>query len=195
VPLGLKFDSTDNLLSPTKGIRAALAVTPERSLSVGGATFTIMQISGSTYFNLSGNGHSVLALRGLIGEVAGASQFELPPDQRFYAGGSQTVRGYRYQTVGPLFADGKPEGGTAISAGSIELRQRIHGNWGMAAFIDAGQVSSNGLPFSQHWQVGTGVGVRYYTSIGPIRVDVAVPTNRPPGGDSFELYIGQGEAF
>lgn len=195
VPLALKYDSSDNLLNPTSGIRAALTVTPMHSMSVGGATFTILQAAASTYFNVSGDGRSVIALRGLLGEVSGAGQFDLPPDQRFYAGGSATVRGFRYQSVGPQFADGKPEGGTAIAAGTVELRQRLWGNWGMATFVDVGQVSANGPPLADTWRIGTGVGVRYFTSIGPIRLDVAVPLNRAPGSDSFELYIGLGQAF
>ena len=195
VPMTLKYDSSNNLLEPTKGIRAALAVTPMHSLSNGGANFVIMQASASTYLDLTGNGRSVVAVRGLLGQIAGAGQFSLPPDQRFYAGGSATVRGFRYQSVGPQFADGKPTGGTAIGAGTVELRQRLFGNWGAAAFVDAGQVTASGAPLAGEWRIGAGVGARYYTSIGPIRLDVAVPVNRTSGGDAFELYIGLGEAF
>ena len=195
IPLIAKYDTTNSLLNPTRGIRARLSVTPMHSLSATSSTFVIMEASGSTYFDLSGNGRSVLALRGLVGEIAGAGVFGLPPDQRFYAGGSATVRGYKYQSIGPKFASGNPTGGTAISAGTVEFRQRIIGNFGAAAFVDAGQVSSNGVPFTSHWRVGAGVGARYYTSIGPIRLDVAVPLNKEPGGDSFELYIGIGQAF
>jgi translocation and assembly module TamA len=137
----------------------------------------------------------VLALRGLMGKVFGAGVFTLPPDQRFYAGGSATVRGFRYQSVGPQFADGKPTGGNAISAGTIEFRQRILESYGVVGFVDAGQVTANGSPFSGTWRVGAGIGARYYTSFGPIRLDVAVPLNRQPHGDAFELYIGIGQAF
>ena len=95
------------------------------------ATFVIMQLSGSTYFDLFNDGRSILALRGLVGEASGVDVFGLPPDQRFYAGGSATVRGYRYQTLGPQFPDEKPTGGTAISTGTVEFRQRILGNYGV----------------------------------------------------------------
>lgn len=195
LPLGLKYDSSNSPLDPTRGIRAGLSVTPTQSLSGPGATFAVMQMSASTYLDLDGNGRSVVALRGLLGEVSGAGQFSLPPDQRFYAGGSATVRGFRYQSLGPQFADGKPQGGTSIGTGTVELRQRLWGDWGMAAFFDAGQVTANGAPLHETWRIGAGLGVRYFTSIGPIRLDVAVPVNRAPGGDSFELYIGLGQAF
>ncbi len=195
IPLIAKYDTTNSLLNPTRGIRARLSVTPMHSLSETNSTFVIMEASGSTYFDLSGDGRSVLALRGLVGEISGANVFSLPPDQRFYAGGSATVRGYKYQSIGPKFPSGNPTGGTAISAGTVEFRQRIIGNFGAAAFVDAGQVSSDGVPFTSQWRVGAGVGARYYTAIGPIRLDVAVPLNKEPGGDSFELYIGIGQAF
>ncbi|HVC60532.1 MAG TPA: BamA/TamA family outer membrane protein [Acetobacteraceae bacterium] len=195
LPLGLKFDDSNNLFDPTKGMRASFSVTPTGALGSGNAGFVILQASGSAYLDLSGNGRSVLALRGLVGEVPGTNSFALPPDQRFYAGGSATVRGYRYQSVGPRFADGRPTGGTAVSAATVEFRQRIVGNYGAVAFVDAGQVSANGVPFSNTWRIGVGVGFRYYTSIGPLRLDVAMPVNREPGGDAFDLYIGIGQAF
>ena len=75
------------------------------------------------------------------------------------------------------------------------MRQRILGNYGVVGFVDVGQVSTNGEPFTSDWHAGAGLGARYYTPIGPIRLDVAVPLNKLPGGDLFELYIGIGQAF
>ena len=195
VPASLKYDDTTSPLDPTSGMRAALLVTPTVSVGAATATFMISQISGSTYLDMFHDGRSVIALRGLVGQASGVGVFGLPPDQRFYAGGSATVRGYRYQTLGPQFPDGNPTGGTAISAGTVELRQRILGNYGVVGFMDVGQVSTNGAPFTNNWHAGAGVGGRYYTSIGPIRLDIAVPLQRLPGGDSFEVYIGIGQAF
>jgi translocation and assembly module TamA len=195
IPASLKYDNTTSLLDPTQGIRATMSVTPTESLGTPGATFFIAQLAGSTYFDIFHDGRSVVALRGLVGEVSGTGVFGLPPDQRFYAGGSATVRGYRYQSLGPQFPDQKPTGGTAISTGTVEVRQRILGNYGIVGFVDMGQVSSNGAPFTSNWHTGAGIGARYYTPIGPIRLDVAVPLNKLPGGDSFELYIGIGQAF
>ncbi|MDR3435372.1 BamA/TamA family outer membrane protein [Telmatospirillum sp.] len=203
VPLTAAFDdtgTTNPLLDPTHGMRTTLSFTPFESFGHTDATFVTLQASGSVYidlarFGISRDGRSVLALRGLAGSVQGATQFQLPPDQRFYGGGSGTVRGFRYQTVGPLFADGKPIGGTSIDAGTIELRQRLFDDFGLAAFIDAGQVGDTSVPFRGAMRVGAGGGPRYYTSIGTVRMDVAVPVKRPPGGDGFELYIGLGQSF
>lgn len=194
LPVTIKYDSTTSLLDPVSGLRATIAVTPVQSLGSGG-TYTITQLSGSTYLDLLHNGRSVLALRALVGQISGVGVFGVPPDQRFYAGGSATVRGYRYQSVGPLFLDGKPTGGTAVSAGTVEFRQRFLESWGVATFLDVGQSTADGKPFSQNWREGAGAGLRYYTPIGPIRLDVAVPLVPVRGGDSFEVYIGIGQAF
>jgi translocation and assembly module TamA len=199
IPLTLKYDDTDNLFNATRGVRAIASVTPTQSFTGKPGTFVLSQVTASTYLDLSSlwrqDGRSVIALRGIVGKAFGVGQFGLPPDQRFYAGGSATVRGYKYQSVGPQFPDGNPQGGTAMSAATVEYRQRILENYGFAAFVDAGQVTANGVPFAGNYHVGVGVGARYYTSIGPIRLDVAVPVNKEPGGDSFELYIGIGQAF
>ena len=199
LPLAVKYDSTNSLLDPTDGLRAAATATPTHSFGGSHASFVLAQLSGSTYLDMSSlwdnPGRSVVALRGLIGTAAGASQFELPPDQRFYAGGSATVRGYKYQSIGPQFPDGNPQGGTSIVAGTVELRQRILSDYGLAAFVDGGQVAASGSPFTNGLRVGAGIGGRYYTSFGPIRLDVAVPLTRIPNGGTFQIYLGIGQAF
>jgi translocation and assembly module TamA len=196
LPLKLVYDSTTSLLDPTSGSRASVSLTPTFSLGNGStSTFLIGQAAGSTYLDFGTKGRSVLALRALVGMVSGAGVFGIPPDQRFYAGGSGTIRGFRFQSLGQQFPSGRPVGGTAIDVGSVEFRQRIGESWGAAAFIDAGQINGDGIPFSGTLSVGAGAGVRYYTSIGPVRVDVAVPLTRERKADAFELYIGLGQAF
>ncbi len=195
IPLILKYDTADSQFDPTHGVRLSLRVTPTASLKGGSGAFVITEAIGNTYINLEAPGRGILAVRGLIGRIFGGSQFQVPPDQRFYAGGTGTVRGYTYQTVGPLFPDSIPEGGTAIDATEIEFRQRIGKTFGIAPFIDAGQVSATGKPFTGTLRVGAGLGFLYYTGIGPLRVDVGVPLQRPPGGASIAVYIGLGQAF
>jgi translocation and assembly module TamA len=221
VPISLRYDSTDLaslLLDPTHGMRAALTVSPTLSLGPPNATYVITQIRSSVYLDLhdlglTAPGRTVIALRGLYGYAQGASVTGLPPDQRFYAGGSETVRGYQFQSVGPQFAnayppppgavlnpdfsENTPVGGVAVDAGGIELRQRVGLNYGFAVFADAGRVGQTALPFSGQYAVGLGAGVRYYTAIGPIRLDFGLPLHRlpAPNNDSFEVYIGLGQSF
>jgi translocation and assembly module TamA len=205
LPLSISLDTTalaSPLDDPLHGMRASLIVTPTRSIGPPNATFIITQVKAATYldlnaFSLTDPGRSVVAVRALAGLAQGASEFSLPPDQRFYGGGSGTIRGYRYQTVGPQFpVSGNPIGGTAIIAGSVEFRQRFGKNFGAAVFVDGGQVSASLKPLPDVFRIGVGAGIRYYTPIGPIRLDVAVPT-RSNGldSDNFEVYIGLGQAF
>lgn len=196
VPILVKYDSSNSLMEPTAGIRAALTVTPTKPLA-GQSTslFLQTQLSASTYFDFTDSGRSVLALRGLVVDNQGVGREGLPPDKRAYAGGSATVRGYSYQSIGPRFSDNKPKGGSAMSAATLEFRQRFLENWGMVGFVDVGQVSENGPPFASPWRLGVGTGVRYYTSFGPIRVDLGLPVNPQPDSGSFELYVSLGQAF
>lgn len=198
VPFTVGYDSTgltDILSEPVHGGRVSLAITPTQSFGASKLTFAVLQASASRYFDLGGEGRSILALRVLAGTILGGSNGDVPPDQRLYAGGSSTVRGYAYQSIGPQFPDAKPMGAKSVDAATIEFRQRFGEDWGAAAFVDAGQASATGLPPSGAIRVGVGAGPRYYTSIGVVRLDVAVPVNHVRGGDAFELYIGLGQAF
>jgi translocation and assembly module TamA len=204
LPMTVGYDST-NLASPLedprRGIRTSLSITPTLALGHPNSRFLITQIKAAAYFDLNhllptDPGRTVLAARALAGLAEGAGELSLPPDQRFYAGGSGTIRGYAYQSVGPKFTGTTiPIGGTAITAGSVELRQRFGTNFGAAVFVDAGQVSASRRAVPGEFRIGTGAGVRYFTPIGPIRLDVAVPTQRRAGEALFEIYIGLGQAF
>ena len=156
-----------------------------------------MQLAGSTYLDLLGRRpHRRRAARSGRPGPRRRHVFDLPPDQRFYAGGSATVRGFRYQTLGPQFPDrqanraarrSRPERSNCASASGAILASPSFWTWARSVRTDS--------PFSGSWHAGAGVGARYYTPIGPIRLDVAVPLNKLPGGDSFEFYIGIGQAF
>jgi len=219
LPLTVTYDTTDlasPLDDPTHGMRNSASVTPTRSISDQSATFLISQLKLSAYFDVARPfggppGRSVLAMRALVGLAQGAGEYSLPPDQRFYGGGSGTIRGYEYQSVGPLFTTPPnaadpgqqvPLGGTAIIAGSLEFRQRIVGNFGAAVFADGGQVSASLKPLPDIFRIGVGIGLRYYTPIGPVRLDFAIPTrakNLPASQQydepSFQVYVGLGQAF
>jgi translocation and assembly module TamA len=207
LPLSVAFDSTHvstALEDPRRGIRASLSVTPTLAIGHPNSVFVINQLKLSGYFDLDhllpiDPGRTVLAGRALAGLAEGAGELSLPPDQRFYAGGSGTIRGYAYQAVGPKFndPDNTPIGGTAISAGSLELRQRIGTQWGAAVFVDGGQVSASLKAVPSEFDIGAGLGLRYFTPIGAIRLDIAVPTKRLPSpyNNAFEVYIGLGQAF
>ncbi len=210
LPLHLLYDSTDlasPLDDPTHGMRDSAGFTPTHAIGHPSATYLISDLKIAGYFDMghwwgATAGRSVLAARVLAGIAQGASASSLPPDQRFYAGGSGTIRGYEYQTVGPLFPNALPTGGTALLVGTVEFRQRIAKDFGIAVFTDGGQLSSNLKPAPNIFRVGVGAGLRYYTPIGPVRLDFAVPTpahNLPPNQQydepAFQVYVGLGQAF
>lgn len=191
---GLRWDGTASLLDPVAGQRASITATPYWSM-LDGSTFTRLLATGSTYFDVTGDGRGVLALRTAIGSVVGASIGQITLDKRFYAGGGGSVRGFPYQSIGPRDSANRPLGGASLLEASAEWRQRIAGPWGAVAFIDAGTVSDDTLPGSGIARIGVGAGLRYLTAIGPIRVDIGVPLNRQSGDPSYGLYVGIGQAF
>ena len=196
IPALLRYDNTDDVLDPREGLRATLAATPYFGASdQSPTTFTKLEAGGSTYFGFTDE--LVLALRGRYGLIAADDTTDVPGSTRFYAGGGGSVRGYGYQMAGPLDAKGDPVGGRSVLEASVEARYRFTETIGGVAFIDGGQAFSSLAPsFSDPLLWGAGLGVRYYTPIGPVRLDVALPLNKRRNvDDAFQIYVSLGQAF
>jgi translocation and assembly module TamA len=189
-----RFDSADSLLDPRSGLRAQASLTPSYAFQASTA-YLPLRLQGSTYFDITGNGRSILALRGVIGSLVNTTAPNVPPSQRFYAGGGGSVRGYDYQSIGPRTPQGQPAGGSSLVEGSIEWRQRFGESYGAVAFVDVGSVGTQSFAPMDEIRVGVGLGFRYYTGIGPIRADVAIPLIKQQGSGSFGFYVGIGQAF
>ena len=189
-----RYDTTTNPLDPRQGQRFTFNATPYYS-AMDANSFTRILAIGTSYFDILGNGDSVLALRAALGSAPGADRDEITLDKRFYAGGGGSVRGYTYQSIGPRDAANRPLGGASLVETSLEWRQRISRSWGMAAFLDAGSVGEEAKPDFSRLRAGTGLGIRYLTAIGPLRFDVGVPLDRQKDDPSFAIYIGFGQAF
>ena len=130
------------------------------------------------------------------GSITGASIRDLPAHRRFYVGGGGSLRGFDYQSVSPRDSAGRLIGGRSFIEGSLELRVKITDTIGIVPFVDAGTAYSASFPdFSETMRVSAGLGVRYYTSIGPIRADVAIPLNRREGDSRFGIYVSLGQSF
>jgi translocation and assembly module TamA len=192
LPTSLTYDGSDNLLDPRRGFRLTGRASPE--LSFNGTTFGYMklQVEGSTYLPLSNR--ITLAARGHIGTIAGAAQRNIAPTRRFYAGGGGSVRGYGFQAVGPKASDGTPSGGDSIVEASVEARVRF-GDFGVVPFFDAGAVDTSPVPRFRNVRYGGGLGLRYYTGFGPVRIDVATPINPGRGDARVQFYVSIGQAF
>ena len=189
-----RYDNTTNPLDPRQGQRFSISATPYYS-ALDSNKFARMLAMGSSYFDITGDGGSVLALRAALGSAPGADRDEITLDKRFYAGGGGSVRGYTFQSIGPRDAGNRPLGGASLVETSVEWRQRLTRSWGVAAFLDAGSVGEEAKPDFSGLRAGTGLGVRYLTAIGPIRLDVGVPLDRQKDDPSFAIYIGFGQAF
>jgi translocation and assembly module TamA len=194
VTFGGRYDGTDSLLDPSRGWRANGVVTPSWSFSTNGP-FAPLRATASTYWDVLGNRRSILAARGTFGSLLGSQLSDVPRHLRFYAGGGGSVRGYDYQSIGPRDERNRPSGGASLVEASVELRQRVWGDIGAVAFVDAGSVGTSSAPDTSNLRFGAGLGVRYHTPIGPIRADIGVPLVKQRDSSSFGLYVGIGQAF
>lgn len=199
VPLSATWSTTDKekILDPIKGWRVTLTTTPFVGSFDGSVLFLKSEAQASVYWPLNATQRTVLAARVKAGSIVGADTDRIPANRRFYAGGGGSIRGYGYQSVGPLDEESRPTGGRALLEGSLEVRYRINDTFGVVPFIDAGTVYRSSFPDSSgKMRAAAGVGGRYFTAVGPLRVDVAVPLERRKGVDKgFQFYISFGQAF
>lgn len=197
VPASVTYDSTDSLLDPTRGVRAiaSLAVYPGAISSPG---IVVAKAQGSTYYALDDEARMILAGRVGFGSVSGAPLGEIPDNFRFFAGGGGSVRGYPYRTLGPIGPFNLPIGGRSLLEASLEARIKVTDTIGVVPFFDAGTAFASATPdFDEKIRKSVGIGLRYYTGIGPIRADVAFPLDPYKGGHvrPAVLYLSLGQAF
>lgn len=191
---GVTYDGRDNPADATRGIFAEVTAEPFYEFNYGNAALRLVA-EGRAYYSLDDDERFVLAGRLKLGSILGPSIDELPPDRLFFAGGGGSVRGYEYRNIGVETPAGLVGGRSLIEA-SAELRARVTDSVGVVAFADAGYVGADSFPdFSEKLKVGAGVGLRYLTGLGPIRLDAAVPLNPSEGDPDFAFYVGIGQAF
>ncbi|MBB3692236.1 translocation and assembly module TamA [Sphingomonas sp. BK580] len=207
LPGQVLFDTSDDLLNPTRGYRLKLNVSPEVSVSGQTKPYARTLIEGTAYYPVSDS--LVIAGRARAGSIFGIARDDIAPSRRYYGGGGGSVRGYGFQRLGPLEpvasltpdssgnvdrADLRPLGGRSINEFALEARYRF-GNFGIVPFVDAGNAYESSLPKGSDLRIGAGIGGRFYTNFGPLRVDVATPLNPREGDGKIALYISIGQAF
>jgi translocation and assembly module TamA len=206
----LGYDRSNSLLDPTKGFRIIGRLNPETSLRDPSQPYLRSSLEGRIYVP-AGDSFTV-AGRAMVGSVYGAALSELAPSRRLYGGGGGSVRGFGFQQLGPKVeipnpkfdpTDPKekdpptilvPTGGRSQIEFALEGRYRF-GNYGVVAFVDAGQVYQSETPRFTDMRYGVGVGGRFYTNFGPLRADIAVPVGRRRGESKFAIYVSIGQAF
>lgn len=185
------FDTTDNLLDPSKGFRVTALIEPEGSLHGGFSPYARLRLDGSTYHRF---GSFTLAARARVASIQGVSLDDLAPSRRLYAGGGGSVRGFGYQQLGPRDFAGDPIGARSVNEAAFEVRYRF-GDYGVVGFVDVGQAYAGSTPQFSNLRAGVGVGARFYTNFGPVRLDVATPLARRTGESRFNVYVSIGQAF
>lgn len=197
LPAGIDWDFSNDRLDPSSGGRLRLFGAPFADTLGSGTRFVKTQLVHTRYLSLLDDRRLVLALRGALGAVAGASRDDVPADERLYSGGGGSVRGVPFQLAGPLDDDDEPIGGRSNAEFSIEFRGRISDSIGAVAFLDGGSAFESSFPsFDEPLRLGTGAGLRYLTPVGPLRFDLGVPIERRKGiDDAVQFYISIGQAF
>lgn len=195
VPAGLLGDWRDDVLNPGSGATFSVLGAPYADTLGNLNSFFKYRASGTGYLGLLENKRAVFALRGSWGQIWGPSRDDIPADLRFYAGGGGSVRGYAYQTAGNM-VDDEPVGGKSLGEVSGELRLKVTEDFGIVPFLDGGSTYEGFLPKTgEEFYWGAGLGLRYYTTVGPIRLDVGFPLNPRSSDDPFQVYGSLGQSF
>lgn len=192
LPASLNYDGSDDLLDPKRGFRLGIRGGPEVSLESGTFTYLRAQLDGSAY--VPAGDKVTIAGRARVATIAGAGNFSIAPSRRLYAGGGGSIRGYGFQMVGPRDAANDPTGGRSLVEFGLEARVRF-GNFGVVPFIDGGNVYAGSTPEFSGFRYGAGIGGRYYSNFGPIRIDVATPLNPRRGDSRVTVFVSLGQAF
>lgn len=196
-PIFLKYDTRDNILDSHKGYFVNGTTEPFLDTKDSENKFVKNTISSKYYFKLPFEHRSVIAFKGTVGSILGKKASSIPATERFFIGGSNSVRGYGFRLVGPLNSAKVPLGGKSFFDTSVEYRFMRDDNIGFVLFFDSGSVYTDHIPnFKEKIFNGTGLGLRYNTDFGPIRADIAIPLNRRKGVDhAFQMYFGIGQSF
>ncbi|HSR71931.1 MAG TPA: BamA/TamA family outer membrane protein, partial [Kiloniellales bacterium] len=197
LPLTATRDDRDDLLDPTRGTRLSLTLTPYGGVGDQSLAFLRSTLGGTAYYAIDEGRRFVVAGRARLGSILGDDTEEIPANKRFYAGGGGSIRGYEFQKVGPLDENNEPLGGRSLVELGVELRIRVTEEIGIVPFLDGGTVFDSPYPdFEEDLRWATGLGLRYFTAIGPLRLDVAVPLDKREGiDDDYQFYISLGQAF
>jgi len=175
----------DMPLRPSKGSRVHFLLRGAGD-SLGSDTSFVQAVADAKWiWSLGDNGR--ILVRSQLGLTQEESFDALPPSVRFFAGGDQSVRGYDFETLGPEDDTGQVIGGTGIAVASFEYEQRVRGKWSVAFFVDSGNAFESSTFDAK---TGAGVGVRWQSPLGPIRLDIGVPINDPMHDARIHVSIG-----
>jgi translocation and assembly module TamA len=183
--INLTYQRANDTLFPRRGVSASLDLHGAPGSFLSETSFLQATLGLRTVFPLGARGR--LLLRGDAGVTAAANFADLPPSQRFFTGGDRTVRGYGFEELSPEDSFGNDVGGQYLLVGSVEADYLVWGNFGVAAFVDTGNAMND---VSGDLATGVGLGLRYRSPVGMIRIDFAHPLDDPE--QNFRLHISLG---
>jgi len=178
----------DDRLNPTHGRRYYLEVLGASDAVLSDATFLQGRATGKWVLSLGAKNR--LLTRAEFGATMIENIIDLPASKRFYAGGDTSIRGYSYEELGPLNPLGEVIGGKYLLVGSAELDHRLSDKWSVAAFYDVGNALNDFDNLSDQIAEGAGVGLRWHSPVGPVRIDFAWALTEPYDGFRLHLVIG-----
>ena len=196
VPVSANFDTTDSKLDPTRGIRLNASAVGFGTFLGSSLDLVQVKAGASAYYSIDADSRYVLAGRVAAGAMGGPELDAIPANWRFYAGGGGSVRGYAYNELGPTVFWGAVVGGRSVFDASAEVRVKVTDTIGVVPFFDVGNAFASNFPnFSEPLFAAVGLGLRYYTTVGPIRLDVAFPLERHAGTGPVAVYVSIGQSF
>jgi translocation and assembly module TamA len=196
VPVSANFDTTDSKLDPTRGVRLNASAVGFGTFLGSSLDMVQVKAGASAYYSIDADSRYVLAGRVAAGGMVGPQLDEIPANWRFYAGGGGSVRGYAYNELGPTVWWGPVVGGRSVFDASAEVRVKVTDTIGVVPFFDIGNAFTSSIPtFNEQLFAAAGLGLRYYTSVGPIRLDVAFPLERRAGTGPVAVYVSIGQSF
>ncbi|MEL7414583.1 MAG: BamA/TamA family outer membrane protein, partial [Pseudomonadota bacterium] len=197
LPFFGQYDSTRDRLDPQNGSRFRLDVVPYiGSVDDREVSFTRVDSRISFYRRLDDDATYVLATRFRAGAIIADQIDDVPTNQRLYSGGGGSVRGFSLDGIGPRDSDNDASGGLSAAEAGIELRVRLGEAIGGVAFVEAGAVSEEKvIEWGEEIRESAGIGIRYFSPVGPIRADIAAPIDRKGGEDAVQFYLSIGQAF
>lgn len=195
VPLKLMGDASNSKLDPSTGWKSESSFTPVIAISGEEFAYATWSQRVSGYQPLNKDKSVVLAGWAHIGGTLAADAQDLAPTSRFYAGGGGSVRGYEFRSIGDRDTSGDPLGGASVAEAGVELRFPVRDDLRGVAFAEVGSISDSIVPDFSRPLFAAGMGVRYMTSIAPLRFDIAVPINGRDSDSAFQVYFSIGQAF
>jgi translocation and assembly module TamA len=175
----------DRPLRPSKGSRIRFMLRGAGDSLGSDTSFVQGTADWKWIWSLANTGRIIT--RGELGLTQEKSFDELPPSVRFFAGGDQSIRGYDFESLGPVDDTGQVVGGTGIAVASFEYEQPVRAKWSVAFFVDSGNAFKDSTLDAK---TSAGVGVRWQSPLGPIRLDIGVPVNDPMHDARLHVSIG-----